>query len=197
MAQCRSSSSVSCQVPLRNYRYLAQRYILLFLKDEEFVSKTFNDSNIDLEKFPACKVRYISKKMESSKSTTRHIKAVASDTQVAQVNLTGHQRTDLPPSKSKWKQHSHNQRSKSQKRYSNDHKNQRPPPKKFDPSQAHKRRDRCSKCGDSKHVEDFKCPARKFQCMTCTNLVILPACATKINHLFSQETPRHISCKWE
>ena len=28
-----------------------------FLKDEEFVSKTTNDSNIDLEKFPASKVR--------------------------------------------------------------------------------------------------------------------------------------------
>ena len=28
------------------------------------------------------------------------------------------------------------------------------------------RRDRCSKCGDSKHVEGFKCPTRKFQCKT-------------------------------
>ena len=26
-----------------------------FLKDEEFVSKTINDSNIDLDKFPTCK----------------------------------------------------------------------------------------------------------------------------------------------
>ena len=92
----------------RNCKYLAQRYILLFfLKDEEFVSKTINDSNIYLEKFPASKVRQLAKKMESSKSTARHIKAVASDPQVIQVNLMGHQRTDLPPGKSKWKQHSH------------------------------------------------------------------------------------------
>ena len=54
-------------------------YSVFFLKDEEFVSKTINDSNMDLEKFPESKVRQLAKKMESSKSTTRHIKAVASD----------------------------------------------------------------------------------------------------------------------
>ena len=41
--------------------------------------------------------------MESSKSAARHIKAVASDPQAAQVNLMRHQRTDLPTRKSKWK----------------------------------------------------------------------------------------------
>ena len=95
----------------------------------------------------------------------RHIKAVACDSQTAQVNLIRHQRADLPPSMSKQKQHSH--KSKSKKRYSNEHKNQRSPFKKFDPSQAHKRRNGCSKCGDSKHVEGFKCSARKFQCDNC------------------------------
>ena len=93
-----------------------------FLKDEEFVSKNVNDSNIDLDKFPASKVKQLTKKMESSKSTARHIKAVASDTQVAQVNLMRHQRTNLPPSNFKWKQHSCKQRSMSQKRYSNEHR---------------------------------------------------------------------------
>ena len=39
------------------------------LKDEEFVSKTINDSNFDLEKFPASEVRQLAKKMESLKST--------------------------------------------------------------------------------------------------------------------------------
>ena len=29
-----------------------------------------------------------------------------------------------------------------------------------------KEKDRCSKCGDSKHMEGFKCPARRFQCKT-------------------------------
>ena len=121
-----------------------------FLKDEEFFSKTINDSNIDLEKFPASKVRQLAKKMESSKSTARHIKQFATDPQTAQVNLMRHQRTDLPSSKSKWKQHSYKASSKSQKRHSSELRNQGPPYKtKFDPSQAHQRRDRCSKWGDS------------------------------------------------
>ena len=42
-----------------------------------------------------------------------------------------------------------------------------PPYKKnFDPKQAKSRKDRCSKCGDSKHIEGLKCPAKKFQCKT-------------------------------
>ena len=36
------------------------------LHDEEFVSKTINDSNVDLEKFPESKVRQLAKKMEST-----------------------------------------------------------------------------------------------------------------------------------
>ena len=74
-----------------------------FLKDEEFLPKTINDSSIDLDKFPASKVRQIAKKMEASKATVHHIKQVASDPQVAQINLMKHQRTDLPPSKNKRK----------------------------------------------------------------------------------------------
>ena len=71
-------------------------FCFIFLKDKEFVSKTINDSNIYLEKFPASKVRQLAKKKESSKSTARHTKAVASDLQAVQVNLMSHQRTDLP-----------------------------------------------------------------------------------------------------
>ena len=113
-------------------------------------------------------MRQLTKKMESSRSTAKHIKAVASDPQAVQVNLMRHQRTDLPLSKVKWKQNSQKTKSKSHKRYSGEHKNQRPPHKsRFDPNQAHQRRHRCSKCGDSEHVEGFKCPARKFQCQTC------------------------------
>ena len=50
-----------------------------FLRDEEFVSKTTNDNNIDLNKFPVSKVRQHVKKMESSKATAKHIKQVVSD----------------------------------------------------------------------------------------------------------------------
>ena len=113
-------------------------------------------------------MRQLAKKMESSKSTARHIKSVASDLQAAQVNLLRHQRTDLPPSKSMQKQHSHKHRSKGQKRYSSELKNEEPPYKKrFDQSHTHNRRDRCHKSGDSKHIEGFNCPARKYQCRNC------------------------------
>ena len=95
MVQCSSSSSVSCQVPTRNCKYLASEIFSRFsLKDEEFVSKTTNDSNIDQEKFPASMVRQLAKKMECSKSTAKHIKQVASVLQAAQMNLMRHQRMD-------------------------------------------------------------------------------------------------------
>ena len=48
-----------------------------FLRDEEFVPKTINDSNIDLQIFPASQVRQLAKKLESSKSTARHFKQVS------------------------------------------------------------------------------------------------------------------------
>ena len=67
-----------------------------FLKDEEFVSKTINDSSIDSEKFPASKVRQLAKKMEASKATVHLIKQVAIDPQAAQISLMRHQHTDLP-----------------------------------------------------------------------------------------------------
>ena len=38
-------------------------YSGFFLKDEEFVSKTINGSNIDFEKFPASKVRQLAKEI--------------------------------------------------------------------------------------------------------------------------------------
>ena len=50
-----------------------------FLNDEEIVSKTINDSSVDLDKFPASKVRQFAKKTEESKATVHHIKQVASD----------------------------------------------------------------------------------------------------------------------
>ena len=104
--------------------------------------------------------------MEASKATAHHIKQVASDPQVAQINLMRHQCTDFPPSKHKKKQ-SFKPRPPSHKQYTSQHQQVPPYKKKFDPKQAHKSRDRCSKCGDSKHVEGFKCPTKKFQCKMC------------------------------
>ena len=127
-----------------------------FLKDEEFVSKTINDSSIDLDKFPASKVRQLAKKMKASKETAWHIKQVASDPQAAHINLMRHQWTDLLPSKHKRK--AFKSRTSSYKCHTSEQ--QVPPNKrKVDPKQAHTSKERCSKCGDSRHVEGIKCPA--------------------------------------
>ena len=89
------------QVPSRNCQDSLERYILFFfLNEEEFVSRTISDSNIDSNKFLASKVCQLAKKMESSKATAKHIKHIASDPQVVQVNVLCHQHTEIPPSKS-------------------------------------------------------------------------------------------------
>ena len=88
--------------------------------------------------------------------------------QAAQINLLRHQRTELPAGKYKKK------RSGIKPRQSN-HKNQGPegyhlqaqPKKRFDTRGAHNDKTRCSKCGDSVHVEGFQCPAKKYQCKAC------------------------------
>ena len=73
-----------------------------FLKDKEFVSKTINDSTIDLDKFPTVKFRKLAKKIEF-RANCQAIKQVASDPHVAQINLMQHQHTDLQASKHKKK----------------------------------------------------------------------------------------------
>ena len=85
--------------PTEKTKILHQDIFWFFLKDEQLISKTINDSNIYLDKFPACNVRQLAKKMESSQVTARHIKQVASDPKAAQINLMQHQCADIPASK--------------------------------------------------------------------------------------------------
>ena len=115
-----------------------------------------------------------------------------------------HQRTDLSPSKSKWKQQSFKSRSQGYKRYSSEHNQQQVQPykKKFDTKQAHQRKDGCSECGDSKHVEGFKCPAKKFQCKTCNKCGHFTSLCYKKKCLLSPGHPRCIRykldrCTWK
>ena len=49
------------------------------MKDEDFVTKTIIEGNVDIQKFPASKVRQLAKKIESSKATAKHIRQVAGD----------------------------------------------------------------------------------------------------------------------
>ena len=98
------------------------------------MSKTINDSSIDLDKFPTSKVRQLAKKMEAPKATAHHMKQVASNSQATQSNLMRHQQTDLPPSKNKRK--AFKSRPPSQKHHTS--KQQVAPYKtKFDLKQAH------------------------------------------------------------
>ena len=129
------------------------------------MSKTINDSSVDLDKFPASKVRHLAIKMEASKATVHHIKQAESDLQVAQINLMRHQQTDLPPSKHKRKAFKSGPPSR---KCHNTSEQQVPSYKrKFDPKQAHTSKERCSKFGDSRHVEGFKCPTKNYQCKSC------------------------------
>ena len=73
--------------PLETAKILHCDIFWFFLRDENFVSKTINKGSVDLEKFPASRVCQLAKKMESSKVTVRHIRQVAGDPQVAQINL--------------------------------------------------------------------------------------------------------------
>ena len=60
-------NALQAQINLAKYppetaKILHRDIFWYFLRAEEFVSKTINDSNIDLEKFPASKVRQPAKK---------------------------------------------------------------------------------------------------------------------------------------
>ena len=117
--------------------------------------------------------------MESSKATTKHIKQVASDWQATEINLMHHQCTEFPPKKFQRKQKKHfksrqdtNKQKYSHdehhKQYYNDEKQRGPPvQKKYDNYQALTGQERCKKCGDSRHIEEFRCLASKHQCRNC------------------------------
>ena len=76
--------------PTETAKILHRDIFWSFLRDEKIVYKTFNDSNIYLEKFPASHVRQLAKRLESSKSTASHIRKMSSEPQAPQVNLLRH-----------------------------------------------------------------------------------------------------------
>ena len=150
---------------------------MVFLLDDEFVSKTINDSNINLNKFPGNKVRQLAKKMESSKATAKHIKQVTNEPQVTQVHLMRHQHAELPLNKVQRKQRKYlKSRQVTNKHYQEDKQRERMPQaqtRNYNNYQApashekYSHEDRCNKCGDSPHVEGFRCTANRYQCKNC------------------------------
>ena len=86
---------IQAQVNLARYppetaKILHRDIFWFFLKDEDFVSKTISGGSIDLDKFPTSRVCHLTKKLESSKATVRHIKQVSGEPQAAQINLLHH-----------------------------------------------------------------------------------------------------------
>ena len=96
MVQCCTGTSKSCKYPPETAIILHQDIFWFFLHDEDFVSRTITEGSVDLDKFPASRVRQLVKMFESSKATVHHIKQVAGDLQATQINLMRHQRTELP-----------------------------------------------------------------------------------------------------
>ena len=62
--------------------------------------------------------------------------------------------------------------------------------KKCAPKQAHTRKDRCSKYGDSKHVEGFKCPAKKSLSNTCNKYGHFTSLCYNKSVSFNSRTPK-------
>ena len=154
--------------PPETAKILQRDIFWFFLRDEEFVSKTISDGSVDLEKFPASKVRQLAKKLESSKATACLIKQVTGDLQVAQINLLRHQHTELPAGKYKKKRAPMKPKQPNHKHQGNEgYHSQAQPKKRFDTKGEHNDKSRCSKCGDSVHIEGFQCPAKKYQCKAC------------------------------
>ena len=67
-------NAVQAQINLAKYppetaKILHRDIFCFFLRDEEFISRTISDGSVNLEKFPASKVQWLTKKLESSKAT--------------------------------------------------------------------------------------------------------------------------------
>ena len=136
-----------------------------FLCEEEFDSKTISEGSVDLDKFPASKVHQLAKKYESSKATVRHIKQVAGEMQDTKIHLMRHQWTE--PSNGKYKKWKPQAKQRPMQNKNPEQKHPSYHKKFFDPKNAHKQKDRCSKRGDSTHLEGFTCPAKRYRCKSC------------------------------
>ena len=130
--------------------------------------------------------------MESSKCTVHHIKQIAGDPQEVQINLLNHQCTELPARKYKKKKTSMKSRQSNYKQHGSDSSQVQSQHKKwFDVKGVLQSKDRCSKCGDSAHVEGFQYPAKMFQCKACHKFGHFTSlCYQKNKHLSNQGNQR-------
>ena len=161
---------VQAQVNLANYppetaKILHRDIFWFFLHEEEFLSKTIDEGRVDLDKFWASKVHQLAKKYERSKASARYIKQVAGEMQATQIHLMRQQCFEL--SNGKYKKQKPQDKPRPMQNKNPEQKQPSYYKKSFDPRNAHKQKDRWSKCGDSTHLEDFTCSAKRYQCKSC------------------------------
>ena len=161
---------VQAQINLAKYpsetaKILHRDIFWFYLHDEEVLSKTINEGSVDLDRSPASKVYQLAKKYESSKATVRHIKQVAGETQATQIHLMRHQHTELPHGK--YKKQKPQAKPRATQNKNTDQRQASSNKKSYDPRGAYKQKDRCSKCGDSTHLEGFTSPSKMYQCKSC------------------------------
>ena len=128
----------------------------------------------------------LAKKLESSKATACHIKQVVGDPQAVQINLLRHQYTELPAGKYKKKRPLWKPKQTNYKNQGGDNHKLQAQKKKFDPKGAHHDRNRCSKCGDSVHMEGFQCPAMKYQWKACHKFGHFTSMCYQKKHAYSK-----------
>ena len=131
-------------------------------------------------------MQQLAKKLESSKATTCHVKQVAGDPQAAQINLLRHQHTELPASKYKKKRPLWKPKQTNYKHQGGDSHKPQAQQKKFDTKGAHNDQNRCSKCGDTVHLEGFQCPAEKYQCKACHKFSYFTSMCFQKKHAYSK-----------
>ena len=91
-----------CEYPTETAMILTRDIFWFSMLDTDFMAKTINNGNTDLEQYPAAKVWQMATKLVSSKATTNHIKQQTSNMHSgAQVNVLRHNCTNLPPKKKK------------------------------------------------------------------------------------------------
>ena len=150
-------------------RFFKEIFFWFFLSNESFISKTLDEGHVNLNKFPASKFRQMATKLESWQATAKHIKQVTNEPHATQINLLRHQRTELPPSKAQKRQNKfrHKPNFNRENHHQANYKPNEFTREKFNPTQIHQNSERCHKCGDSQHIEGFRCSARKAQCKHC------------------------------
>ena len=162
-------NAVQAQVNLAKYppetaKILHRDIFWFFMRDEDFITKTINEGNVDIQKFPASKVCQLAKKLESSKAMAKHIRQVAGDIPAAQVQLMYHQCTQLPTGNFPRRKSNSTSGQKPQNHKTLDVPMMRKTP---DMLRLEVHSEKCKRCGDTPHAKGFQCQARKFQCKIC------------------------------